>query len=226
MVKFKVTCSIADISTFKMCCTWEKREVASFSALFINSFPSMKSLYSKKGAEQDPTRTKCLQWITLNLLIHCHLPLILHSPHLSSLQSMHEELEMHVPGQDVAPRQGTSENSAFPSMSHGMDTAKHRPCFGEDTGQAVTVLGITCTWGMCGTQRDKLKGKGGLNKAQFPEIWAEKAVSHWRSTSTRTLLPMIDNCIQGLRLVIKTHRQFPRRLSNKKGLTKKKKKRK
>lgn len=36
----------------------------------------MKSLYSKKGAEQDPTRTKCLQWITLNLLIHCHLPLI------------------------------------------------------------------------------------------------------------------------------------------------------
>lgn len=75
---------------------------------------------------------------------------------------------------------------------------------------SASVLGSTCTWGMCGTHRDsspyqdKLKEKGELNKAQFPEIWTEKAVSHWRSTSTRMLLLMIDNCIQGLRLVIKT----------------------
>lgn len=76
MVKFKVTCSIADISTLKMCCTWERKEVASFLCFIegiINSFPSVKSLYSKKGAEQDPTRTKCLQWITPSLCTHCHL---------------------------------------------------------------------------------------------------------------------------------------------------------
>lgn len=76
MVKFKVTSSIADISTFKMCCTWERREVASFSALFkgsLTAFPLWKVCTVKKGAEQDPTRTKCLQWITLNLSIHCHL---------------------------------------------------------------------------------------------------------------------------------------------------------
>lgn len=116
MVKFKITRSIADVSTFKM---WERREVASFSDVFvqgiINSFPSTKSLYSKKGAEQDPTRTKCLQWMTPSLSTHCHLPQQDTGPtHPCTahtwvpLESMHEESEMHIPGQDLAPGKVTS----------------------------------------------------------------------------------------------------------------------
>lgn len=160
----------------------------------INSFPSMKSLYSKKRGRARPYKDKVFA-VNHSQFVNSLSPHTaghwshssLHSPHLSSLQSMHEELELHIPGQDVGPSQVTNENLAFPSMPDGMDTAQHRPCFGEDTGQGVTVplcwapvLGITCTWGMRGTQRDKLKEKGELNKAQFPEIWAEKAVSHWR----------------------------------------------
>lgn len=178
----------------------------------------MKSLYSKKGAEQDPTRTKCLQWITPNLSTHCHLTQQDTAPTGSSALNAWGTGTAH-------PSQVPSENLSFPSMPGGMDTAKHRPCFGKTLGRVwqcwAPVLGITCTPAMCEAQRDKLKEKGELNKAQFPEIWAEKAVSHWRSTSTRMLLLMTDNCIQGLRLVRKTHRQFPRHLSNKKGFNKK-----
>lgn len=174
-----------------MCCTRERREVASFSALSKGSrtaFPLCKVCTVKTG------QSKTLQGQSVcselpHLSTHCHLtqqdtgpthPCTVHT--WVPLQSKHEELQMHIPGQDLAPSQVTSENLTFPSMPDGMDTANHRPCFREP-GQALgrvwqcwaPVLGITCTWGTCGTHRDKLKEKGELNKAQFPEIWTEKA---------------------------------------------------
>lgn len=142
MVKFKVTCSIADISTLKMCCTWERREVASFLRFIegiINSFPSMKSLYSKKGAEQDPKG----QSVCSELPPVCALTVTSHSRTLVPLvplHSMHEEMQLHIPGQDVAPSQVKSENLSFPSVPGGMDTAKHRPCFGKTLGRVWQCL--------------------------------------------------------------------------------------
>lgn len=228
MVKFKRTLSIADVPTFKMCCTWERREVASFSAVFvqgiINSFPSMKGLYSKKGAEQDPTRTKCLQWMTPNVSPHCHLtqqdtvPLTpaQSTPELLCNQSMRNwkctsQGRIWLPARlqvNIQPSPKCQMGWTLPKTGHALGSLG-RHWAGCDS---ASVLGSTCTWGTCGTHRDssayqdKLREKGELNKAQFPEIWTEKAVSHWRSTSTRMLLLMIDNCIQGLWLVIKTHR--------------------
>lgn len=144
MVKFKITRSIADVSTFKMCCTWEKREVASFSAVFvqgiIDSSPSMKSLYNKKGTEQDPTRTKRLQWITPTLSPHTggrcsHSSLS--TPEFLCDQCM-RNWKCTPQGRIWPPSQATSEDLAFPWKPAGMDTAKHRPCSGEP-GQGVTV---------------------------------------------------------------------------------------
>lgn len=185
------------------------------------SFPSMKGVYGKKGAEQDPTRTKCLQWMTPSLSTHCHLtqqdtgpthPCAVHTR--VPLQPKQEELEMHIPGQDLAPSQVTGENSAFPQMPDGMGTAKHGPRFRagcdsaghqswappaheECVGHTGTALLIRTSWKRMENWTKHNSLKPGLTR---------KAVSHWRSTSTRRLLLMIDNCIQGLRLIIKTHR--------------------
>lgn len=177
-----------------MCCMWERREVASFSAVFVqgimNSFPSMKGLYSKKGAEQGPTRTKCLQWPPV-----CPLTVTSHSRTLVPLIPAQSTPEF-LCNQSRRNWKCTSQGRIWPpdrwkfslSLNARWDGhCKHRPCFrepGQTLGRVwqcwAPVLGITCTWGMCGTHRDssayqdRLKENGELNKAQSPEIWTDK----------------------------------------------------
>lgn len=138
MVKFKVTCSIADISTLKMCCTWERKLPLSSALLkgSLTAFPLWKVCTVKKGQ----SKTLQGQSVCSELPPVCALTVTSHSRTLVPLHSMHEEMQLHIPGQDAAPSQVKSENLSFPSVPGGMDTAKHRPCFGKTLGRVWQCL--------------------------------------------------------------------------------------